>query len=82
MPRLKKNPAGLAAVLAPFLLIFLALFLVSWLAGQYEGVSSKKNLAAAKYQYGISDPIDFGGVVSPVKPTFLKCCFLPVLDSL
>jgi len=21
-------------------------------------------------------------VVSPVKPTFLKCCFLPVLDSL
>jgi len=22
------------------------------------------------------------GVVSPVKPTFLKCCFLPVLDSL
>jgi alginate O-acetyltransferase complex protein AlgI len=23
-----------------------------------------------------------GGVVSPVNPTFLKCCFLPVLDSL
>jgi hypothetical protein len=22
------------------------------------------------------------GVVSPVKPTFLKCCFLPVLGSL
>jgi len=22
------------------------------------------------------------GVVSPVNPTFLKCCFLPVLDSL
>jgi hypothetical protein len=21
-------------------------------------------------------------VVSPVKPTFLKCCFLPVVDSL
>lgn len=23
-----------------------------------------------------------GFVVSPVKPTFLKCCFLPLLDSL
>lgn len=76
MPRLKKNSAELAAVLVPFLLIFLALFLVSWLAGQHEGVSSKKNLAASKYQYGISDPIDFGEVIVPENALFtLKARF-------
>ena len=48
----------------------------------YKRIASNAGLSKDQIEGISGHSMRVGAVVSPVKPTFLKCCFLPLLDSL